>query len=121
MTYRAFPKHHVRQTRRLAATKQWLAVAMSTLLLVSSVVAGLPFRAHAAGTYELVSGGTTGQPDFANNTAQLSADGRYVLFRSKATNILPGDTNDVADQYLYDRQTHTTVLVSTNANGTIAN
>lgn len=110
------------QTKRksILARSAWATLAI--LVACSSLVAvNLKPAAHAAGTYELISGGTTGQPNYSSNTAQVSANGRYVLFRSKATNILPGDTNSVADQFLYDRQTGATTLVSTNANGDIAN
>src|SRR2546428_10889153 len=35
----------------------------------------------------------------------ISADGRYVLFWSDATNLVPGDTNGTWDVFLHDRQT----------------
>jgi hypothetical protein len=33
----------------------------------------------------------------------ISADGRYVVFRSAATNLVPGDTNGYTDVFLHDR------------------
>ena len=44
----------------------------------------------------------------------LSADGRYVLYLSRATNLVQGqiDTNGADDLFLYDRQTGSTTLVS---------
>lgn len=39
------------------------------------------------------------------NVSSLSADGRYVLFYSDASNLVPNDTNGVADVFIYDRQT----------------
>lgn len=46
----------------------------------------------------------------------ISTDARFVAFVSEATNVVPGDTNGVADIFLRDRRAGTTVRVSgTNA------
>lgn len=37
----------------------------------------------------------------------MSADGRYVAFESRATNLVPGDTNGTADIFVYERDTGT--------------
>src|SRR5205085_9443575 len=37
----------------------------------------------------------------------LSADGRYVAFASDATNLVPGDTDNATDVFVYDRQAKT--------------
>jgi Tol biopolymer transport system component len=42
----------------------------------------------------------------------LSADGRFVAFRSKASNLVPDDTNRVQDIFVRDRRTGTTTRVS---------
>lgn len=42
----------------------------------------------------------------------VSGDGRYVLYASSATNLVPGDTNGVEDIFLYDRDTNTVELIS---------
>ena len=42
----------------------------------------------------------------------ISADGRYVAFYSLASNLVPGDTNGVADVFVHDRQTASTQRVS---------
>jgi archaellum component FlaF (FlaF/FlaG flagellin family) len=47
----------------------------------------------------------------------LSADGRYVAFRSWATNLVPGDTNDSSDIFVYDRQTGEISRVSVSSGG----
>lgn len=49
-------------------------------------------------------GGFPTQPDGDSNKPSISADGRYVAFFSFATNLVAGDTNGVADVFLYDRQ-----------------
>jgi hypothetical protein len=63
--------------------------------------------------------GPTGE--FANQESQaysISADGRYVAFVSRATNLVPGTESNIYQQvYLRDLQTGTTTLVSQIANG----
>ncbi len=51
----------------------------------------------------------------------MSADGRYVVFSSDATNLVPIDTNGVGDIFLHDRQTGITSLVSVDSLGNPAN
>jgi hypothetical protein len=42
----------------------------------------------------------------------VSDDGRFVAFTSRATDLVAGDTNGVADVFLHDRELGTTVRVS---------
>ncbi|MBI5361622.1 MAG: PD40 domain-containing protein [Planctomycetes bacterium] len=51
----------------------------------------------------------------------ISADGRYVVFLSAATNLVANDTNGVADTFLYDRTTGVTTRVSVGTGGVQAN
>ncbi len=53
----------------------------------------------------------------SSSRAALSADGRYVAFRSWASNLAAGDTNGVADIFVHDRQTGTTERVSVDSAG----
>ncbi len=50
----------------------------------------------------------------------ISADGRYVAYKSEATNLVPGDTNG-QDVFVFDRQTNTTARVSVASDGTAGN
>jgi Tol biopolymer transport system component len=54
--------------------------------------------------------------NFSNafDTHAISADGAYIVFMSRATNILPGvtDNNGVEDLFLFERATATTTLIS---------
>ncbi|RMH77160.1 MAG: hypothetical protein D6683_09270 [Actinomyces sp.] len=45
-----------------------------------------------------------GNADNNSFRPRISGDGRYVAFESFASNIVFGDTNDVADVFVYDRQ-----------------
>lgn len=50
-------------------------------------------------------------------TPSISADGRYVVFASRATDLVPGDTNEVRDAFLRDRVTRRTVRISMHTDG----
>jgi len=50
----------------------------------------------------------------------ISPDGRFVVFDSLATNLVPGDFNGALDVFLKDLQTGTLVRVSENAQGDLA-
>ena len=60
--------------------------------------------------------GDYGTSDCQN--AMLSADGRYVVFHSLASDLVAIDSNSDADVFRRDMQTETTEMVSINAAGT---
>lgn len=74
-------------------------------------------------TTERVSIGYDGSQ--ANNDSReetaISADGRYVAFASRASNLVTDDTNNAQDIFVYDRINHTTERVSVASDGTQAN
>jgi Tol biopolymer transport system component len=47
----------------------------------------------------------------------LSADGRFVAFSSRSSNLVAGDTNGQTDLFVHDRQTSTTTRVSVATGG----
>jgi Tol biopolymer transport system component len=77
------------------------------------------------GVIELVSVGVGGAA--ANGASTLagidvvSHDGRFVAFRSTASNLVPGDTNNFADVFVKDMVLGTTTRVSVGAAGVQAN
>ena len=74
--------------------------------LVALVPAIVLAAAPAFAQYTRVSVSSAGtQADGGSVDPELSADGRYVVFASAATNLVPGDTNGVADIFLHDRDT----------------
>jgi Tol biopolymer transport system component len=78
------------------------------------------------GTTRLVSiSSASGNANGASRGSVLTPDGHYVAFVSVATNLVSGDTNNIADVFLRDLSAGTTTLVSvdarTNANPPIAN
>jgi len=79
-------------------------------------------RDRLNGTTELVSFSTAGNGgNNTSNYAWISADGRYVVFNSLATNLTPGDTNASEDVFVRDRLLATTERVSVATNGAQAN
>jgi Tol biopolymer transport system component len=58
-----------------------------------------------------------GEADEASFEAAVSADGRYVAFTSAASNLVAGDTNQVDDVFVRDRQAGTTERVNVNSVG----
>ena len=76
---------------------------------------------RATGTTIVVSVTPSGaRPRGESNAIDVSADGRIVVYRSLARNIVPGDDNDLWDVFAYDTETGTTELVSRTPDGTVA-
>jgi WD40 repeat protein len=53
----------------------------------------------------------------ASRVFSISANGRYVGFRSLSNNLVHGDTNKNEDAFVHDRQTGVTERVSVNSSG----
>jgi Tol biopolymer transport system component len=84
--------------------------------------ADLFLRDRQTGTTERISVAADGaQPNGQSLDASVSADGRYVAFRSVASNLVPGDTNGLIDVFVRDRKTGTTERINVAADGTQAN
>ncbi len=89
--------------------------------LVASDNNGLPdvyVRYRVGGVNERVSvdsGGAEGNG--ASSEPAISADGRFVAFSSRATNLVAGDTNAYQDVFVHDRQSGTTERVSVATGG----
>ncbi|MFB3879665.1 MAG: S-layer homology domain-containing protein [Armatimonadota bacterium] len=74
---------------------------------------GIYLRDMVAGTTQYIS-----RPDAGGHADEISIkpsitpDGRYIAYRSYATNLVPGDTNGFSDVFLYDRNGGVTERVS---------
>ena len=53
----------------------------------------------------------------ASDAPDISADGRLIAYHSAASDLVPGDTNDVPDVFIYDRLTNTTTLLTSSRLG----
>ncbi|MBI1850320.1 MAG: calcium-binding protein [Planctomycetes bacterium] len=67
----------------------------------------------------LGSGGV--QSDEGTSKSDMSDDGRFVVFESSSTYLVPGDTNSMGDIFVHDSQTNETVRVSTDSAGNEGN
>ncbi len=93
---------------------------LSACLVGTGLVAlSWPVSAQAAiPGADLVSATPGGQAgDGASDSPDVTPDGRFVAFRSAATDLVAGDTNGVSDVFVTDRSTGSTVLVSTASTG----
>ena len=96
----------------------------ATNMLTGLFTTGLHVYRHDRSSHVtvMVSRATTGNP--ANGVSRdpsVSADGRYVVFSSFATDLVDGDTNGFGDVFMRDMDTGLTALVSSAgapANGT---
>jgi len=104
--------------RRRGARSKW----GSHLVVASWCVGGLVLGSCApvcAGQWELVSlSSTQEQGDRYSATPSLTLDGRFVAFESRATNLVPGDTNEAWDVFVRDRSAGTTERISVASDGT---
>jgi Tol biopolymer transport system component len=79
-------------------------------------------RDRQTGTTERVSVDSAGaQANELSQRCAISADGRFVTFDSRASNLVAGDTNIAWDVFLRDRQNGTTERVSVGTGGIQAN
>lgn len=84
----------------------------------------LYLRDREAQTTELVSVAPDGTPgNFSSDVGAISADGRFIVFSSSASNLVPGDTNGNADLsrgddvFVRDRAAGSTERVSVSTSG----
>jgi Tol biopolymer transport system component len=79
-------------------------------------------RDRQAGTTQRVSlGWTSGQGNGNSFGCSISADGRFVVFESEASNLVPMDSNGVQDVFVRDRQSNTTERMSVSSDSVQGN
>lgn len=116
-----------RAASRLGAPRARFALATKAavaLLVATSFLAGPVPSASAAGpeyTTRESESSSHGQGNGVSDKAYISSDGRYVTFRSGASNLVANDTNNAVDVFVKDRLTGVTVAASSTAAGVIAN
>ena len=100
----------------ISADGRFVAFASSASNLVAGDTNGVNdvfVRDRQLGTIERISVSSAGiEGDARSYRPNISDDGRYVVFQSAATNLVPGDTNGWEDAYLHDRQSGATERVS---------
>ncbi len=79
-------------------------------------------RDRGTGAVERVSvASDEAQANGFSNYSAISADGRYVVIVSSASNLVAGDTNGASDVFLHDRDSGSTERISVASDGTQAN
>ncbi|UXI70292.1 Ig-like domain-containing protein [Tahibacter amnicola] len=103
---------------------RWPGLKKRTMACVSAAILISPLTAQADHLQLVTLGhpfayGTQGE--LPSGSPSVSADGRYVLFESAASNLVPNDRNGASDIFLRDNERNTLSIVSlTDRNGAIA-
>lgn len=93
-------------------------------VLAPAGIAGARTQAQAVGVPETTRVSVANDGSQANDRSQefsMSTDGRYVVFQSYATNLVPGDTNGQVDIFVRDTELGTTERVNLSSGGDEAN
>jgi hypothetical protein len=86
--------------------KAAIVVGLACLGILSGYLPGIEPALAAQGELVRVSASQSGaQADNFSTGGVVSSDGRYVVFKSKAANLVPGDTNGREDIFRFDRLT----------------
>lgn len=108
----------------LSTKGQFALFESSASNLVPGDTNGAPdlfLRDLATATTRLISANSNGLPaNGLSRSGVMTPDGRYVAFVSEATDLVPGDTNKIADVFRRDVLAGATVLVSVGARATNA-
>jgi Tol biopolymer transport system component len=105
----------IRSIKSLYGFAATLVLAAMTALPLSATAST---ASMAAGDIERVSVSSGGEQGTGySRSADVSVDGRFVVFRSDAGNLVAGDTNADEDIFLRDRQTGETTRLSLSSSG----
>lgn len=106
----------------LSADGRFLAFTSADATIVSGDTNGtsdvfvLDLQTNALERVSVASNGA--QANEGSSGPTISANGRWIAFVSRATNLAAADTTSVEDIYLHDRTTGATTLVSVSIDGT---
>ncbi|MBU1138739.1 MAG: hypothetical protein KKA76_07175 [Proteobacteria bacterium] len=89
-------------------------MTMTALFCCMVLSAGL---AYGASTVQISKDTSGGAPDGNSRNPGVSADGRYVVFQSSATDLVSDDTNGFDDIFVYDTGADTMTRVSLGYDG----
>ncbi len=86
-------------------------IVLCTLYFVLCTLSG-PARAGMTTRVSVASDGTQGNNSSGSSSESITADGRFVVLHSSASDLVPGDTNGCVDVFVHDRQTGQTTRIS---------
>ncbi|NNN31735.1 hypothetical protein HLK59_15425 [Streptomyces sp. S3(2020)] len=102
------------------STKRALALAVAVAAATATLTGPAASAAPSVPRTEKASVAPDGtEGDGSSGGQSISADGRYVAFRSNADNLVAGDTDGTADAFVRDLRTGTTRLASTAGDGNV--
>lgn len=104
----------------ISADGRFVAFTSAAVLVAgdSNGFSDIYVRDRQAGTIERVSlGAASAQSNGNSFDPSISADGRFVVFSSSASNLVASDTNGVNDVFIHDRQGHITKRLSASVAG----
>lgn len=108
-------------TPSIAASSRLMAFASEAGDLVADDTNGhsdVFVRDRLTGTLLCISRSVTGATgNSGSGSPAISADGRYVAFASEASDLVPGDTNEFSDIFVYDLRGGTLERVSVSSAG----
>jgi len=113
-----------RYTPSLSADGRYIAFTTSGPLVPDDTSSADDVYVYDRGTRTVarMSVTSSGTPaNGASRNARISSNGRYVVFESTSSTLVPGDTNGTTDVFRHDRQTGETVRVSLASDGSQAN
>jgi hypothetical protein len=94
------------------------SLASSLVSMDTNLSSDVFVRDRQSGTTALVSVNSSGMQANGNSYyPSISGDGRFVAFWSLASNLVAGDTNNLADVFVRDSQSGTTERVSVDTTG----
>lgn len=101
---------------------RWVAFASADNFLTNPPTSGVNVYLHdtQTSTTRVVPAGGQGFPGAIGGDPRLSGDGRYLVFRSTSSTLVPDDTNGASDVFVFDRVLETLRRVSVAADGTQA-
>ena len=104
---------------RFSDDGRFLTYAMATSVAASQNIYLYDFQ---LGTNFLISQNfnSTGAANTNSDSPTISPNGRFIAYRSFATNLVPFDVNGVAELFVHDTSNNATILVSMNAAGNSA-
>src|SRR4051812_37880790 len=105
-------------------TKVGTTALVAALAGLGAVAAPAQALAPSGGSLTRITAATAEEGETWGNLrggAEVSNDGRYVVFESASPGLVAGDANGTSDIFLHDTTTGTVTLVSRNAAGGSAN
>jgi len=101
---------------RFLPVSSWIVLLVAVAL--SAILTSTSLAQDPTGTIERVSVSSSGaEADSISYLPAITPDGRTIAFQSEASNLVGGDTNDVVDIFVRDRQTGQTTRVSVSSSG----